>query len=404
MARTQFRLANSHARLLWLQAQLLLQAPFSAKDHSKISDTVARLGMVQLDSIGVLARAHDHILWSRHDSYRKTDFHKLLTTERCVFEHFSHDAAILPLACYPYWKGQLRRKSERYRVSTLGKAGQSAKTQAWILKEIDKNGPMCSQDFTRQRPERANRKLHAWMRPPCKNALDYLWLAGKLSVSHRKGFTKFYDLTHRVIPAKTLAQSISSQEQIDWLCSTALHRLVFATARQIQRFYDGCSLQEVLQWLKDHADCLQEIAVEDSSGNYSSAYAFLDLEAKRDCLPSPSKRIRIVNPFDPVVRDRSRLQQLFGFHYRIEIYVPANKRLFGYYVCPLLEGGRFIGRIDVRADRQTDSLQTRAWWLEKGVDATPTRVSRVGSELRRLARLADVSVVGDLPRVSVAAV
>ena len=394
---SQLQLSNQQARKLWLHCQCLLNAPLSGSQHHLISDTISALGMVQLDSIGVLARAHDHILWSRHSSYRKADFYRLSSETRDVFEHFSHDAVILPMSTYPYWQRQFKRKAELYKNSVWGKQIACAKTQAWILREIENNGPMCSQNFTRRSQQKADKTLHAWMRSPCKLALDYLWLTGQLSVSHREGFIKFYDLTPRVIPSRMLKRKISDREQINWLCSNALRKLGFGTAAQIQRFFDACSLDEVKRWLADNSQQIQTIEVESHCGDTSAAFAFKDLEAVLERLPDASGRVRIVNPFDPVVRDRARLTQLFGFDYRIEIYVPAAKRRYGYYVFPVLEGDKFIGRIDTRADRQKECLKVRAWWVEHGIKPGSGRANRLESELNRLARFVQVKNVEQLP-------
>lgn len=394
---TRLQLSNQQARKLWLHCQCLLNAPLPGSQHHLIGDTISALGMVQLDSIRVLARAHDHILWSRHSSYRTADFYRLSGKSRDVFEHFSHDAVILPMDTYPYWQRQFKRKAEHYKNSVWGKQIACAKTQAWILREIESNGPMCSQNFTSRSEQKADKTLHAWMRSPCKLALDYLWLTGQLSVSHREGFIKFYDLTPRIIPSRLLKKKISDQEQINWLCSNALRKLGFATARQIQHFFDACSLNEVKRWLADNSRQIQQIDVKSFCGDTSSAFAFKDLEAVLEKLTDSTGRVRIVNPFDPVVRDRARLKQLFGFDYRIEIYVPAAKRRYGYYVFPVLEGDRFIGRIDTRADKNLECLKIRAWWIEHGIKPSAGRASRLASELNRLARLAEVSYVENLP-------
>jgi uncharacterized protein YcaQ len=132
-----------------------------------------------------------------------------------------------------------------------------------------------------------------------------------------------------------------------------------------------------------------------------TAYALKDVESRLKSLPKTSGRLRIVNPFDPIVRDRKRLKSLFGYDYKIEIYVPASKRRYGYYVCPMLEGERFIGRIEVRADKERDSLHIRGWWLEEGIRQSSGRTQRLLAELNRLARLVEVSTVDPLPKLSV---
>ena len=126
-------------------------------------------------------------------------------------------------------------------------------------------------------------------------------------------------------------------------------------------------------------------------------YAFKDIYHTVQTLPEPVQRLRIVSPFDPIARDRVRLRHLFGMEYRIEVYTPAAKRKYGYYVYPVLEGDRFTARIDVSANRETDTLDVRTWWLEPGIRHSTARMKRLHSELVRLARLAGVKNVGDVP-------
>ena len=360
-------------------------------------DTVKQLGMVQLDSINNVVRAHHHILWSRHCGYREADYNSLLGTKPSVFEHFSHDAAILPIQIYPYWQRQQERRSSTYKRGALGKQLAGAKVQKQMLAQIEQNGPMCSRDFSATHTQRADKAVHAWMRPPHKLALDYLWLKGDLCVSHRKGFTKYYDIAERVVPAQLAQRKYSGEEQIDFLCQSAMQRLGFASAAEIQRFYDACDLAEVKHWIDANPSRYCQVEVEGNDGRTTSMYAPVNIAASLDSLPEPSRRLRIINPFDPVVRDRARLKQLFGMTYRIEIYTPASQRTYGYYIYPILEGDRLCARIDVRANRSSNQLEVAAWWLEPGIRKSNGRKKRLLSELARIARLADVEPPDDLP-------
>lgn len=393
-------ITNLQARNLWLHLQGMATAPCSKPQQGAFSDRIAALGMVQLDSIGILARAHHHILWSRQSAYRSQDYDGLMQGNRAVFEHFSHDASILPMSTYPYWQRQHQRRATAYKKHQWGLNEPGTAIQRKILKHIDAQGPVCSSDLAGMQHGPVDKTAHAWNRPSHKKALDYLWLTGSLSVSHRDKFRKYYDLSSRVIPPQYLEQKYSDRAQIDWLCSNALERLGFANASELQRFWDACDLAEVRTWLEKAGDDVMRIEYKDAVGGTVQAVASAGLEEKLSKLPTPSSRVRIVNPFDPIVRDRDRLKRLFGFDYRIEIYTPAEKRRYGYYVYPMLEGSRFIGRIDVRADRKADTLAVRAWWLEPGVRNTSARQDKIHSELNRLCKLAKVSNAGELPPVS----
>ena len=380
------RIPNRVARKLWLETQGLAAAPTGPLD---LLATIKRLGFVQLDTIRVIARAHHHILWSRNQNYREPMLGKLLAKDRTVFEHFTHDASILPTEFYPMWRRQFRRMEEKVRGWEWHRAMPDEAGRNEIKARIEAEGPLCTKAFD----TKIKGKREMWRRPPHKLALDYMWYAGELSTSHRVSFAKFYDLTERVIPAHILAAERSDEEQLDWLCSGALDRLGFGTEGDIQRFWDAVSLPEVKAWVAVNSRDLVPIEIETASGDWLSVLAAPNIEQRLEAVCTPTSRLRILNPFDPVVRDRARLARLFGFEYRIEIFVPAAKRRWGYYVYPILEGDRFVGRIEVKADRKTGTLIAEKVWPEPGVKWTRARAGKLEAELARLARFVGVAEI-----------
>lgn len=229
-----------------------------------------------------------------------------------------------------------------------------------------------------------------WTLSPHKRALEYLWYSGELSTSHRDKFIKFYDLTERVIPESVRAESVSEDDQIRWLCNAALERLEFGTEGDIKRFWDAVGMAEVHAWRKSRGDDLIPVSIEGADGAWRKALARTSIESSLEEAPSPTNRLRILNPFDPVIRDRTRLQRLFGFDYRVEMFVPASKRRWGYYVYPLLEGDRFVGRLEVAANRKAGTMTVANFWPEPGVLWPPSRSARLQAELARLARFVGV--------------
>lgn len=374
------KISNRDARRLWLDAQGLSAAPTGPVD---LPGMIKRLGFVQLDTIRVVARAHDHILWSRNQNYREPMLEKCLGRDRHVFEHFTHDASVIPMDFYPMWRRQFRRMEAKVRGwewhrGMLDEAGRAA-----IRSRIEAEGPLSTKAFD----TKIEGKREMWRRPPHKLALDYMWYAGELSTSHREGFTKFYDLSSRVIPAHHRETAHEDEVQIDWLCREALARLAFGTPGDIQRFWAAADLAEVKAWTEARAGELVPVEIESVNGQWTAALALPDIEARLAATPAPAGRLRILNPFDPVIRDRGRLTRLFGFDYRIEIFVPEAKRQWGYYVYPLLEGDRMVGRIEVKSDRDKGELSIHNLWPEPGVKWTDARQSKLEAELARLARL-----------------
>ena len=378
MGKAALKISNRDARRLWLHAQGLSRTPTGKID---VLSMVENLGLLQLDSIRVVARAHHHILWSRNQNYREPMLHKAMTERRELFEHFSHDACLMPMSMYPMWRRQFERLEKKVRGwewhrGMLGEDGRND-----IKARIRDEGPLCTKAFD----TKIKGKREMWKRPSHKLALDYMWYAGELSTCHRENFTKFYDLTERIIPEELRKTDHGEQTQIDWLCQQALARLGFGTHGDIQRFWGAVSNAEAKAWT-DGETHLVPIDIEGADKTWSAALAPADIEQTLAELPAPTSRLRILNPFDPVIRDRKRLMRLFGYDYRIEIFIPAAKRQWGYYVYPLLEGDRMIGRIEISGDRKVGRLIVKQLWQESGVKWTEARASKLDAELARMAR------------------
>jgi uncharacterized protein YcaQ len=173
-----------------------------------------------------------------------------------------------------------------------------------------------------------------------------------------------------------------------------LTRLGFATHGEIAAFWDLLSPDEAKSWVSAHRDELAEVLIGPLlGGKPRPSWAFPDLLSRLDEYPEAPTRIRVLSPFDPMIRDRNRTERLFGFFYRIEIFVPEPKREYGYYVFPLLEGDKLIGRIDMKADRKVGSLDVKRLWLEPGIRASAGRMERLEAELDRIAHFAGVEKI-----------
>ena len=159
-----------------------------------------------------------------------------------------------------------------------------------------------------------------------------------------------------------------------------------ANAGEIRRFWDAVAVPDVKAWLRDSN--LVAVRVEGADGRWQDSLAVPDIESRLAAVPPMTSQIRIINPFDPAIRDRTRLKRIFGFAYTNEMFVPAAQRRWGYYVYPLLEGDRFVGRIEAKGDRQAGILQVTGFWPEAGVRWGQGRIARLQVELGRFARLA----------------
>lgn len=386
---------NTRARRLFLDRHALIEAPTGPAKGQDLLDLILRLGFVQVDSVNTVERAHHMILWSRRQRYRPENLKPLLERDRVLFEHWTHDASLIPIAFFPHWKLRFARDADRIRSRYTDWQGNEFHARIDdVLAQIRRNGPVGSGEVG----EDEGRGGGGWWDwHPSKTALEFLWRTGVLSVSERRGFAKVYDLTERVHPAAHAADCPAPEDTIDWACNAALDRLGFATSGEIAAFFDKVRPDEAKDWCaaEKAAGRVIEVAVTCADGSLRRCLArpdFPDLAA-----PEPGQRLRILSPFDPALRDRNRTERLFGFRYRIEIFVPEPQRTFGYYVFPVMESDRLIGRIDARARRAEGLLAVAAFWPEPGLRLSGARLARLEAELDRLARFAGCDGVSFAP-------
>jgi uncharacterized protein YcaQ len=388
------RLTNRDARRLFLSLHGLTEPAHRKLTTSELVARIQQIGFVQVDSINTVERAHHMILHARNRTYRPKQLTQLIEHERSMFENWTHDASIIPTQFYPYWHARFRttgaRLRERWRKHR--REGFEAEMDT-VLERIAKSGPVMARDLGGDKPKKAG---GWWNWHPSKTALEYLWRTGALAVSRREGFQKVYDLTERVIPEQHLAPEPEEGVAIDWACRSALDRLGFATSGELAGFWDAVSAAEAATWCRENLDKgLRRIEVESADGSKPrEMFALEDVFECATVAAEPLPGIRILSPFDPMIRDRSRAKRLFNFDYRIEVFVPSAKRRYGYYVFPLLEGDRFIGRIDMKHQRQGDgALHVTGLWLERGVKMGKARARALESALDRLRRFCGAHTV-----------
>ncbi|WP_338550218.1 DNA glycosylase AlkZ-like family protein [Roseovarius phycicola] len=182
-----------------------------------------------------------------------------------------------------------------------------------------------------------------------------------------------------------------------WLCDQALDRLGMATTGEIQRFWDVMDAREAKRWTEQRK--LVPLEVQGADGSWRAMWGADDIENRLVEAEAVSSHLRLLNPFDPAIRDRNRLERFFGFDYRNEMFVPKDKRRWGYYVYPLLEGERFIGRLELKANRDQGWMRVTGFWPEPRVKWTASRINKLERELSRFARLAGISDVDwEVPR------
>ena len=381
---TGLHISNADARALFLDRHALSTRPDHSLTHEDVLALVRKLGFVQLDSVNAVERAHHMILFSRGSGYARELLHTLHHDHAALFEHWTHDASLVPIEFYPHWhhrfraaKGRLEHPRWQERIGPDG-----GKVIRRVRAHIRKNGASMARDFE----DKGGGGWWGW--GPSKTALEFLWRTGELAIARRDGFEKVYDLAERVIPAEQRKARPTRKQTVDWACRAALERLGFATPQELAAFFDLIEIAEAKDWAKAALKRKEivEVAVAGADGAFKPALASPGIEAHIAALEELHAPARFLSPFDPAIRDRKRTIRLFGFDYTIEIFVPEKKRRYGYYVLPILEGDRFIGRADLKAHRADGRLEVKGLWPESGVKLDKPRKLAIEEALDELSR------------------
>ncbi|ESN12594.1 hypothetical protein L370_02865 [Enterobacter sp. MGH 24] len=360
------QLSLSAARHLHLAAQGLLKKPRRRAQPADILSTVQRMSLLQIDTINIVARSPYLVLFSRLGSYPPQWLDETLSKGE-LMEYWAHEACFLPRSDFAL---------VRHRMLAPEKMGWKYR-QAWMLEHeaeieqliahIQDNGPVRSADF--EHPRKGTSGWWEWK--PHKRHLEGLFTSGKVMVIERRNFQRVYDLTHRVMPHWDDERDLLTQEAAETIMlENSARSLGIFRPQWLADYYR--LRQPVLKPLLDIWQREQRVipvTVETLGEMWLHADLLpllpLALEGKLQATHSA-----VLSPFDPVVWDRKRAEQLFDFSYRLECYTPAPKRQYGYFVLPLLHKGQLVGRMDAKMHRKTGTLEVIALYLEEGVRVT----------------------------------
>lgn len=383
-------LSRAQARRVAVAAQGFLDPRHATPDLRTLGRTVRRTGVLQIDSVNVLQRAHYMPLFSRMGPYDTALLDRASgRAPRKLVEYWAHVAAFMPVDLWPHMQHRMRHYREGGHPWMDGRDQGLA---ADLLAELRERGRRTSRELDDGLPRR--KENWGWNWSETKKALEYLFLAGELAVAGRTAqFERLYDLPERVIPRAVLELPVPSDEDAHReLVRRAARSHGVATARCLRDYYRMHTSQAgpAIASLVEDGELLP-VTVE---GWKRPAYLHRDARVPRRV---PARAL--LSPFDPLVWERERTEMLFDFFYRIEIYVPEHKRVHGYYVLPFLLGDRIVARVDLKADRRAGVLRVNAAFAEPA--APPETAAELAAELRSLAGwlgLDDVSVEnrGDL--------
>jgi uncharacterized protein YcaQ len=397
--RTVATLSRVQARRVALVAQGFRDPRHTVPTMRTFNRTLARTAVLQIDSVNVLQRAHYMPLFSRMGPYDVGLLHRAAErSPRRIVEYWAHVAAFMPVDLWP----AMRHRMHRYREHGHAWMGMPERRElvSSLLAEIADRGACTSRDLDDGLPR--TKEHWGWNWSDTKKALEYLFLAGQLAVAGRnQHFERLYDLPERVLPAAVLQTPTPPPgEAARELVRRAAAAHGVGTESCLRDYFrmDPASARTAVRELVETGELLP-VRIE---GWSRPAYLHRDA-----ALPRKVHARALLSPFDPVVWERSRTEHLFGFRYRIEIYVPAPKRVHGYYVLPFLLGDRIVGRVDLKADRRDGTLRVLGSFAEP--TAPDDTAAELAEELRALADWlgldhVDVAPNGDLASALTAAV
>jgi len=386
------RLSISQARRVALAAQGFADpAPAGRVDRRHLRRVMGRVKLLQLDSVPVVVRTQYLPPFSRLGCYEPSLLDRIAYRDDEWFEAWAHEASLLPVADEPLLRWQKRRAEQGDTWKNLVElADRESEYVAEVLAQV-KERPLAAPDLADPR-----RRDGEWWgsRSLGAMALDWLFRIGAVGIRRRGNFTKEFDLLERIVPAEVLARPTPAAEdaQRELLVRSGA-ALGVGTAGDLIDYY-RLPVREGRIRLREAVEA-GRLSVVEVEGWTEPAYLH---PAAR--LPRSADTLTVLSPFDPMVWNRSRAARLWGFDYRIEIYVPAAKRVYGYYVLPVLDGERLAARLDVKTDRAAGVLQVQGAFAEPGVDSAAL-AERLRSHLHDLARFVGVDdvrygVQGDL--------
>jgi len=371
-------LSANEARWLAIAAQGLGAPRRGGRvDRRHVMRTIDRVGALQLDAINVLERTQFVVLFSRLGAYPKQRLHDLVGPAGALFESAAHAAALIPMAMQPLMRWRMERHGK-----SGGKWGEYERAYelenreyiAAIFDEVRDSGPIAASALTDPRPNQGE-----WWgrRSDGRRALEWLLGAGRLVAWRTPSFERVYDIPERVLPPEILASPTPPVDDAHrTLIALAARSLGVGTVADLADYYrlKQTPAKARIAELVEAGD-LVAVCVE---GWPQPGY----MPAEASPRPPTRDHATLLSPFDSLIWERARTARLFGFDYRIEVYVPAPKRVYGYYVLPLLVGDQLVGRLDLKANRQASVLEMRAAHLEPAIARAGTSASAAAAAAR----------------------
>jgi uncharacterized protein len=349
------QLTSAQARRIWLHAQRLDTAePFGSGPEATPA-AVAHLGYLQIDTIHVIERSHHHILFTRIPTYRREHLHQALTIDKTVFEYWTHALSYVPTESLRFYVRDMRQDWQR---PNTWFAAVSKSDLRKVLARIRKNGALTMRDIEDEPVE----KDHPWAsRKPSKRVLELAFYKGLVTISQRAGMLKTYELMTRHFGWDRLPRAATENQTLNYLLDRALQSQGIVSVDSVC-YLDPQRKPAIRRLVESRVRRKGLIPVQLEGAGEAPHWVRPDT---LDSLPDPTpEQIHILSPFDPLIIQRKRFQLFFDYDYRFEAYVPKHKRVFGYFVCPVLIGDRIVAGLDLKTDRSQEKLLIQRWnWI-----------------------------------------
>lgn len=350
-------LENARARRIWLRAQRLDEAAPFGEGAQATPAAVEHLGYVQIDTINVVERCHHQILFTRIPSYRREHLAQAQSVDKTVFEYWTHALSYVPARDLRFFVRSMKEERQTpkgwYANVTRGELQK-------VLGRVKRNGALTIRDID---DDDLREKDHEWAsRKPSKRALQLAFYRGVLTISRREGMLKTYELLTRHFGIERLPKPVPEGERMAYLLDRALRSQGIVSLDSICHL-DAPSKAAIHKIIRSrvHRKALVPVALDGSRHEHWTTPDYLDA-----ALPPVDGTVHILNPFDPLVIQRKRLNLFFDYDHRFEAYVPKAKRVFGYFSQPVLIGDRIVAVLDLKTDREREKLLMQKWtWLEK---------------------------------------
>jgi uncharacterized protein len=349
------QLTSAQARRIWLHAQRLdTPEPFGSGPKATPA-AVAHLGYLQIDTIHVIERSHHHILFTRIPTYRREHLHQALTIDKTVFEYWTHALSYVPTESLRFYVRDMRQD---WQVHNTWFSAVSKGDLRRVLARIRKHGALTMRDIEDEPVE----KDHPWAsRKPSKRVLELAFYKGLVTISQRAGMLKTYELMTRHFGWDRLPRAATEKQTLNYLLDRALQSQGIVSVESVC-YLDPQRKPAIRRLVESRVRRKDLIPVQLEAAGEALHWARPDT---LDALPDPTpEQIHILSPFDPLIIQRKRFQLFFNYDYRFEAYVPKHKRVFGYFVCPVLIGDRIVAGLDLKTDRSQEKLLIQRWnWI-----------------------------------------